>query len=196
MNKQTLILIAFGVMAFLQLWLPAQTAIQYENTLRKGEAFRFETILVDPNDPFRGKYIRLDFPRFTADIKDAVQQESLKKLENGQKVYCLIENDERGFAQIKDLRWSPPEEGLPYFPAKVNYIYYQEKEIETIDLLYSFDRFYMEESKAPAAEIRYNEAVRDTTQESYALVKIRKGMVVLEDVVLNGVSITEVSNEQ
>ena len=60
MTKQNLLLLAFGVMAFLQLWLPAQTAIQHETTLRKGEAFRFETQLVDPNellsvggDPFR-----------------------------------------------------------------------------------------------------------------------------------------------
>lgn len=191
MTKKNLLLLAFGVMAFLQLWLPAQTAIQHENTLRKGEAFRFATILVDPNDPFRGKYINLDFPRFTADIENAVQQEIYAQIQQGQKVYCLVENDERGYAQIIALQLEPPAVSVPYFPAKVNYIYYQDEKVEDISLNFTFDRFYMEESKAPEAERRYNEAVRDSLKEAYALVKIREGMVVLEDVVVNGVSIVE-----
>ncbi|MEL7219725.1 MAG: GDYXXLXY domain-containing protein [Bacteroidota bacterium] len=192
MTKQNLLLLAFAIMAFLQLWLPAQTAIQHENTLRKGEAFRFETVLVDPNDPFRGKYIRLDFPRFTTDIENTVQQELYAQIQQGQKVYCLVANDERGYAQIKELQLEPPLASAPYFPAKVSYIYYKNEKVEDITLSFPFERFYLEESKAPEAERRYNEAVRDSLQESYALVKIRKGMVVLEDVVVNGVSIVEV----
>jgi len=191
MTKQNLLLLAFGIMAFLQLWLPAQTAIQHENTLRKGEAFRFETVLVDPNDPFRGKYIRLDFPRLTADIENTVQQELYTQIQQGQKVYCLVANDERGYAQIKELQLEPPSASVPYFSAKVNYLHYQNEKVENITLNYPFDRFYLEESKAPEAERRYNEAVRDSLQEAYALVKIRKGIVVLEDVVVNGVSIVD-----
>lgn len=192
MNKQILLYLAFGAMVVLQLLLPAQTAFQFEQTLRKGEAFRFEVALVDPNDPFRGKYIRLDYPNLRQEISSYENSAELEQLTAGQTVYCSVQTDPiNGYAQITALSSSPPQEDTAYFPAKVDYRWGRQSERKTLRLSYPFDRFYLEESKAPAAEIRYNEAVRDTLQSSYALVKIRGGMAVLEDVILNGNSIQE-----
>ena len=52
-----------------------------------------------------------------------------------------------------------------------------------------FDRFYMEESKAPKAEKVYNAANSDQRKETYALVYIKDGTAVLNDVIIDGQSI-------
>ena len=50
-----------------------------------------------------------------------------------------------------------------------------------------FDRYYMEETKAPTAEHTYREHNRrgQTNQTAYAVVRIRDGDAVLEDLCIN-----------
>ena len=56
---------------------------------------------------------------------------------------------------------------------------------------YPFDRFYMEETKAQAAEDMYRESIIDSTQVAYALVNIRNGEAVIRDVLINGTSVSD-----
>ena len=56
---------------------------------------------------------------------------------------------------------------------------------------YTFDRFYMEETKAQAAEDMYRESIVDSSQVAYALVNIRNGEAVIRDVLINGTSISD-----
>ncbi len=58
-----------------------------------------------------------------------------------------------------------------------------------------FDRFYMEESKAPQAEQLYWKAQRDSAQVVYALVSIGQGQAVLQDVIINDRPIIDIINE-
>lgn len=74
--------------------------------------------------------------------------------------------------------------------AKVAYVTDNGTNRLTID--YPFDRFYMEESKARDAEMAYRESQLDTTQTTYALVKIKAGEAVLKEVMINGIPIREI----
>ncbi len=64
-----------------------------------------------------------------------------------------------------------------------------------MEIEYPFDRFYLEESKAPEAERAYWEANRDTTQVAYALVAVKNGHAALKDVMINNKSVIDVVNE-
>lgn len=185
--------IAFAAMVLLQLGLPLRTVIQHEWTLRYGETFKFETRPVDPNDPFRGKYVALDF----TSLESALSQEQLKALSpepyHGQQVYLIIEKEESGYARAVDITLAPPPDERTYFAATVDQFYTNRQGTVTLRLQYPFDRFYLEESKAPRAELRYRDANlrgNDST-EVYAQVKIRKGIAVLADVLINGQSLVE-----
>jgi len=61
MNNRLIILVAFIVLCSAQLYFPAK--IVYDNTmvLNQGTIWKFQCEPVDPNDPFRGKYITLRF---------------------------------------------------------------------------------------------------------------------------------------
>ena len=56
-----------------------------------------------------------------------------------------------------------------------------------------FDRYYMEETKAPAAERAYWQSNRrgQTNQNAYAVVRIRNGESVLENLYVAGQPIAE-----
>ena len=64
-------------------------------------------------------------------------------------------------------------------------------ETNKLRIEYPYDRYYMEESKAYEAEVKFREAQRDTSQLTYALVNIRNGQSVLKDVMIEGISIKE-----
>ena len=67
-----------------------------------------------------------------------------------------------------------------YVKAKVNYINGQ-----SIFIKYPFDRFYMEETKAPEAEIYANKMLQDSLNFGYAEVFILNGDAVIKDVKIN-----------
>ncbi|MGB0413684.1 MAG: hypothetical protein ACPGJU_04495, partial [Coraliomargarita sp.] len=57
-----------------------------------------------------------------------------------------------------------------------------------------FDRFYMDEAKAPRAEIIARESSRDKT--CWVEVRILNGSAVIEDVVVEGLSLRELAAEE
>ena len=61
---------------------------------------------------------------------------------------------------------------------------------------YSFNRFYMDEDKALAAENLYFESLADTTKRTYAVVYIKEGKAVLQDVQIDGVSVVDLVGEE
>ncbi len=61
---------------------------------------------------------------------------------------------------------------------------------------YPFTRYYMEESKAKAAELAHRRSLRNDQEVTYALVNIKNGDAVLKDVMINGVSVKELAGEE
>lgn len=156
-----------------------------ENILSTGTEYKFRTAPVDPNDPFRGKYITLNFDADNFDV------ENDNFWHQDDEVYVLLGKDEKGFAKIIDItKQTPLNNKADYVKAKIHYAYDNRV---TID--YTFNKFYMEESKAPNAERVYRETARDTSQTAYALVCVKEGDAVLKDVIINGVSISAITGK-
>jgi len=184
MNKKIILLVIFVLVAIAQLYVPAKMIWDKEEVIETGNVYLFETAPIDPTDPFRGKYITLSFVDDRYKVTDNTQWQS------GEHIYVSITKNATGVASIESVSKTRPNSGLDYFQASVRYVTGAEEPTLTIE--FPFDRYYMEESKAYEAEVVYRESRRDTSVTAYAVVKVKAGQSVLEDVMINGISIREV----
>ena len=188
MSNKIWLIILFAVMAVGQFFVPLQMIFDREKVLSEGKTFKFKTAPIDPSDPFRGKYVTLNFAENNFEVSDG------ETWYNGQSVYVLLATDADGFVKIVDVVRELPAESNDCVKAKLNYVATKKdstKTIQELNLEYPFERFYMEESKAPLAESMSWEVSRDTTKITYASVNIQNGKAVLKDVFIGDVSIRE-----
>lgn len=184
MINKKIVFTAFLIVSLVQLYVPAKMILDKENVLETGTEYKFKTAPIDPTDPFRGKYITLNFDENTVEIPN--KQDWIR----GEIVYASITTDIAGFAKIKSVSKEKPTDDQAFIRAKVNYVTNDSPNKLSID--YPFDRYYMEESKAYHAELAYRESQRDTSQITYALVLIKDGDAVLKDVLIDGISLREI----
>ena len=190
MKSRTLILTSFIAVALIQLLVPAKMIWDQEEVMRDGKVFRFKTEPIDPNDPFRGKYITLSFQEENTNID--VENESYWM--RGEQVFVTVKGDNETFATITSVSKLPPSETSDYLEANVGYVSGNGENIISID--FPFDRFYMEESKAPIAEETFRQTRSDSSITAYAVVYIKDGESVLHDVQIDGISISRFSDLQ
>lgn len=179
MKTSRLLLAAFAVVALVQLGVPASLIMRHELTLREGQPFKFKTAPVDPYDAFRGRYVALSFDQNHAPL--AVGQ----KIEPGRTVYALIEIGPDGFAHFTGVTTDRPT-GKPYLNVRTWYT-----QGTNVTLVLPFDRFYMEETKAPAAEAAYREHTRRGQQDAHVVVRVRAGLGVIENLYIGDKPIAE-----
>jgi ketosteroid isomerase-like protein len=105
--------------------------------------------------------------------------------------YALVEEGRDGFAVINQVMPQPPKSG-DY--VKVGRVYRDWQTNSVVHFSLPFDRYYMEETKAPKAEHAYREHLNrrgQTNDNTYAVVRIKSGEAVLEDVYVDGKPIAE-----
>ncbi len=193
MKKLSLILLLILVAA--QFAVPFSLIQRKEHILRDGKVFRFLTRPIDPADPFQGRYVRLGFKH------DHIPWSETDSVDLGYKakIYALIETGDDGFARFTG--WSQEK------PAQGNYLEtryrgpYQRWNSETKSSVYKgmridipFDRFYMDEAKAPHAEALARDSSRTTN--CWAEVRIMDGKAVIEDVFAEGQSLRELAAQK
>jgi uncharacterized membrane-anchored protein len=188
MKNKSILIVVFLIVALAQLFVPVNMILNSEEVIKKGVEYKFKVAPIDPNDPFRGKYVTLSFDANTYFYNDSI-------FSRDQQVYVVLTTDNEGYAAIDFLSLSQPVDNSDYVKAKINYVY-NNKGVEgkyKLRVDYPFTRFYMEESKAPAAESYYWRAARDSTQDTYALVSVKDGDAVLKDVLINDISLKELT---
>lgn len=167
---------ALGAMILAQWLVPLLMIKDSQEVLKKGTAFRFECAPVDPNDPFRGKYITLSFTAGTFTTDTSVS------FDYGQRVYALLGTDSRGFAKITELQTTRPASGH-YLSVPVDYTNtYDDKNEIVLDI--PFRRYYLDEFDAPEAERKYQDGAQ--SKSAYAEVYIYKGEARIKQVVVDG----------
>ncbi len=184
MHSKTIPLVVFIVVALGQLYVPASMIIERNDILETGKEFKFKTAPIDPNDPFRGKYVWLNFNDNSVALLDTTVVWN-----SGETVFAVLVEDSIGMAKVKSIHREKPEGTDSYLKTTVRYVSYNP---DKVHLEYPFDRFYMEESKALPAEQAYAKASRDDESVAYALVNIKNGEAVLKDVHIDGVPIREI----
>lgn len=183
MSAPKFMIIIFVLIAAIQLYVPASMIIGQNEVITSGNMFHFKTAPMDPNDPFRGKYIRLRYQNNSVDVEDPGNWSP------GEKVFAEIAEDEEGFATIEHLTKTPPAHTSNYIEVEIRSVDSNNRAIVN----YPFDRLYLEESKAEPAEKRYLESISDSTRSTYSVVMVKDGKSVLEDVMIDGISIRELA---
>jgi len=181
MKKRYWIFGAFILLAVAQIAVSAIRIRKWEDVLRTGTRIRLRTVPVDPSDAFRGRYVALNFEEETVPL--ALGPE----LKRGEEVYALFQKDEDGFGRIEKLVKDRPSEGI-YLRIKV---YYPGQSDNEIHLRFPFERFYLEEEIAPAAEQAYESRSEDDKRDAYVTVRIKNGYGVLENLFIAGKPIVE-----
>jgi len=189
MNIRVALFLSVGLV---QLAVPGWMIFEQEQTLRLGTEFKFQTEPVDPYDIFRGRYVMF---RFTAE--EVHQKASETEFPRDTKVYVTVKTNEAGFAEVERVSRTPLE-GENVFQATVLNVYDRrllpgpsESDIKdkpnTLALEFPFRRYYMEETHAPAAEQAYRKAnLRNSKQQTWAVVRLRHGNAALADLIIDG----------
>ena len=173
--------IIFIIIALVQLSIPTEMIFHRESILKEGTAYKFKTEPVDPSDPFKSKYIFLRYEQNQVVTSD-------DHWKRNQDVYISIVTDSLGFMKAKAAHLEAPETG-DFVKAKVNWYNSEEK---LVRFTFPFNEFYMEESKAYNAEVAHRDAQRDSVpNNTYALVYIKSGEAVLDNVFINDIPIAE-----
>lgn len=167
-------LIVFALVVFAQLAVPASLIWKRERTLREGRVWKFRTAPVDPVDAFRGRYIALEFETEGQEISPPPNAKS------HQPVFVTLKNNAEGFAEIDQV--SPVRlEGDEFVEAQVMG--------KTISL--PFDKYWVTERDAPAAEAAYRAQSRRDKRNAYVTVRVFRGDAALEQLYLDGVPLGE-----
>jgi GDYXXLXY protein len=174
----------YVMLVMVQLAVPASQIWRYEDILQTGHVYKFRTAPIDPYDAFRGRYVFLSFADTEAPIRPG------DKLAGGP-VYVELAEGEDGFAQFKQVSLEPPASG-DY--AQVDFHWEEGKDRNRCHFRMPFDRFFMEESAAPKAEEAYRDFGNrrgETQGDAYALVHVKRGIGVIEDVYIKNQPIRE-----
>jgi uncharacterized membrane-anchored protein len=179
--KKTYIYLLFGLMVIAQIVASAQVVYKYEHTIASDNVYKFKTAPVDPSDPFRGKYITLNYEINSFKTSD----ESWDSYEKG---YAYFSKDENGYAVLENLsKEKLPTSDFDYILVEINNHYDGFVRFEL-----PFDRYYMEESKAYDAEVLSRELQRNDKEDLvYAVVHIENDTHVLTDIIVNGNSMKD-----
>ena len=210
MNRRWLPMIAliglaaqFGAMGFM--------IIRREMALSNGVVCRFLTAPVDPYDAFRGRYVALDIAEANSRLCD-------REYARGQRIYAVIGEGTNGYNVIARLTPRPEAEAVcirtrvlscweehRQLPAGTNGTVRAGRFRDTtsvptgryhVRFALPFDRFYMDEKLAPEAERAYLDASRRGKQEGVVVVRVWRGLGVIEDLELGGRPIRDVARER
>lgn len=178
--------ILFGVVAVAQLAVPAWMLIGHERVRSDGAVFLFKTAPVDPRDPFRGEYVRLNFEA----EQGAWRAPDAGTMAYGQrKAFALLDTDTAGYARITKLVEHAPDQGS-YLPVRYWSIG-EEGTVSTLEL--PFDRYYLEEGDGPKAEELlapdWSNGTPSTPLPAHAVVRILEGQAIITDLVVGERSI-------
>ncbi|MCB0687072.1 MAG: GDYXXLXY domain-containing protein, partial [Saprospiraceae bacterium] len=127
------------------------------------------------NDPFRGKYITLSFSDISMNVTNA------SDWSYNDPAYITFRLDSSGFAIPTNIFREIPTNSESYLKVKVRNVISSHEE-QTIFIDYPFDRFYLEETKAPQIEEKYREALADSSIQTFARIYVQSGKGVIEDI--------------
>ena len=161
-------LIVFVLVAFAQLAVPGSLIWKREHTLRQGNVWKFRTAPVDPVDVFRGRYIAL---RFDVETQEILPPPSSNYSD---RVFVTLKANAEGFAEINQVFATKPA-GDDFIEAQLSG--------KMVSL--PFDKYWVTERDAPAAETAYQNLSRRGNQNAYVSVRVFRGDAAIEQLYLD-----------
>jgi uncharacterized membrane-anchored protein len=166
--------IVFSFVALAQLAVPGSLIWKREQTLRHGSVWKFRTAPVDPVDVFRGRYVTLEFEVEGQEVTPPAN------LTDDETIFVTFRADAEGFAQIDQVSATRPLDD-EFIAARLAG--------RTVSL--PFDKFWVTERDAPAAEAAYLAQSRRDKRNAFVTVRVFRGDAALEQLYLDGLPLGE-----
>ena len=176
MKNRKLIFVAFALVI---LAVPIFILINSERIIADGEKYKLHLRGYDPIDPFRGRYIRLNF------------EEPLycdEELKSGGKAYITLEKDSLGFSYFHSAKSTRPDNSN-YFEAKM------EKWGNCNVDLNNIEKYFINEDKASKAELIVQDYTRKKPNDIWVEVSVLDGEMRMVDVFIEGTPLLEFLEE-
>lgn len=187
MRSAKWVILVFVLLAIIQLFVPAKMIMDSENVITDGTTFLFKIKPIDPNDPFRGKYMTLGFEADTYKV-DSCAKTDFKN------AYVYLKKDNDGFAAIQSVEYDTNLKGTDYVKVRAYCDYYgpvNGKNKPRIHVTYPFNRFYINELDIEGVEDKVREVLRDTTASLYGEVSVHAGQARIVSIKTNGTDILD-----
>ena len=194
MKRSDLIrLICYAAALVFILFYPVRTIIRFSFPEGKGAEYRFRITAYDPYDPMRGRYVRLNLNDFERNIR--LPNKSRDLFEHHLPCFAVLGKTPDGKAVIADL--VPDRNEIPagkdFLP--VQYMWFRQDYDEknkkhlktgTHHIQLPFNRFYLNEKKAPEAE----KLLQNPKNKAELIVIVYPdGVYRVKDLVVNGKSV-------
>lgn len=170
----------------IQIYLPVNLILDQERVLKNGSTHRFKVLLGDPSDPFRGKFVYLQI----APDHIILPNDSCNSYSNGEIISVELLEDSLGFVRFGRLIDGTFETMNPSLEMRIGY---PQEYRDTCRLNFDmpFNRYYMQEFKAPEAErLLWNTDSMDT-HEIWLNLKVKDGKAVSEGLYIDGTRIED-----
>lgn len=171
----------FVLLAVIQVGAPMTLLVRYEAVLHSGTEYKLRTEPMDPYDPLRGKYVALNFIDETCNVGE-------NTFKGDDIAYLELKTGLDGFS--KPFALHKINSSDQWLKVTVESVY-----SNTYHFKYPFDRFYLEEKKAPVVEKLYNERSFDNDRPTYILIKIKNNRAVITDLYINNKSYKDYFNK-
>jgi uncharacterized membrane-anchored protein len=170
----------FGLLCLAQLGVAASGIAIHERTLTQGAGVLLAVAPVDPEDPFRGRYVSLAF-----ELEQGSHALRGPQPHYSDPAFVVLKVDAAHVATVDYVTATEPKAGL-YLKAESSW-----QEGAGVRVSLPLKRYYMNEQLAPAAERAYRAAIQAPDRKSYARVRVLGGRSVIEAVLLDGVPIEQ-----
>ncbi len=172
--------IGFLAFALVILAIPVYLMMSSEAILEDGHRHKIRLEGRDPFDPFRGKFLRLNFNDEIACIDCS----------EGEEVYVLLEKGEDGYSFFSEGVKEKPTHS-DYFKATVERVYLDRARVK-IDTL---TKYFINEDKAKKAEDILQSYTRQKPDEVYLAIRVLDGEARLEDIFIEETPFLEFLDE-
>ena len=129
---------------------------QREYIRATGDIVYFRTAPLDPRDPFRGDYVRLDYPINTLHsgqfINSPIQFTEDEQPNKDDFFYVSLRQDESGIASFANIYANPPEDQL-FIKGRSEYFWYNRGNFR-LNLRYGIEQLFIEQGKGLDMEER------------------------------------------
>ena len=171
------------VLAAVQLGVPGWMIVGEERVLQNGRLLKLQTRPVDPADLFRGRYVALGFT-----IEQVPREFAVGVFDPEETAYLALREGADGFAEPVALTKDKPAGNL-VLEVKVTFV-----SDVTVGVELPFNRYYMDENAAPAAEIAYRQQAGNEAN-TWVTVRVLDGRAVIEELYISGKPVREFLHE-
>jgi len=167
----------FAVFALIILAIPFYIIMGSEDVLENGHLHKLRLRGYDPFDPFRGKYLRLNYD-------DRIPYEG--SFEEGDDAFVILEKDSLGFSNFAKAVKNKPD-NQDYINAEVLYVDEAYLQIKADHL----GKYFINEDKAKLAELVVIEFTRKRPDDIYVAIRVLDGEARLVDIFIENTPLLE-----